>query len=79
MIASYKDMHDDNMFADLPQISIPTLVVAAGKGGVIQSGDIETIRTSSRNAEVVIVESAGHMIPWDDEEAFFSVVLPFIS
>lgn len=79
VIESYRDMHDDDMFVDLQDISPPTLFIVAGKGGVIQAPDINEIRTAMTHAVVHVVESAGHMVPWDDEEAFFAAVNPFIS
>jgi N-formylmaleamate deformylase len=71
IIASYNGFHEDDIHADLPKLNVPTLLMVAGKGGVILPEDIAEIQQLQPDIGVVHVENAGHMIPWDDEEGFY--------
>jgi N-formylmaleamate deformylase len=50
----------------------------AGRGGVIQPEDEAEILDLQPNIRSVHVENAGHMIPWDDLEGFFSAFGDFL-
>jgi N-formylmaleamate deformylase len=56
----------------------PALLMVAGRGGVIQPQDIAEIRELKPDIQVVQVENAGHMIPWDDLEGFFAAFADFL-
>jgi N-formylmaleamate deformylase len=71
IIASYNGFHEDDIHADLPRIKVPTLMMVAGKGGVVLPEDVAEIQSLQSRISVVRVETAGHMIPWDDEEGFY--------
>jgi N-formylmaleamate deformylase len=78
IIASYNGFHEDDIHVDLPKVKVPTLLMVAGKGGVIQPEDIAEIRSLQPNVGVVRVETAGHMIPWDDAEGFYRAFGDFL-
>lgn len=69
--ASFEGFHTDDVHADLPHVAAPTLLMVAGRGGVIGAQDIDEIRALSPSIRIVHVASAGHMIPWDDAEGFY--------
>lgn len=71
IVASYNGFHQDDIHADLPRIKVPTLLMVAGRGGVILPEDIVEIQSLNPAIEVVQVATAGHMIPWDDEAGFY--------
>lgn len=71
IVRSYDDFHDTDIHGDVAKLTAPTLLVVAGKGGVILPEDIDELRGLKPDLEVARVETAGHMIPWDDFEAFF--------
>jgi len=75
---AYEDFHRDDMHADLPHISVPTLLVAAGKGDVIRPAEFDEIVRLTPDIEAVVVPAAGHMIPWDDEAGFFAALGDFL-
>lgn len=79
IIRSYNDFHDTDVHADLPRINIPTLLVVAGKAGVILPQDEEEILALLPQGTSKTVANAGHMIPWDDFEGFFQAILPFFT
>lgn len=78
IIASYDGFHQDDIHADLPKIKVPTLLMVAGKGGVILPEDIAEIQSLNPAIGVVHVDTAGHMIPWDDEAGFYRAFGDFL-
>lgn len=74
---AYKGFHTDDVHADLPHLDLPIRLVVAGGSPVIETADIEEIRTLAPGIEVVTVEGAGHMIPWDDLDGFLGAVAGF--
>jgi N-formylmaleamate deformylase len=71
---AYQGFHQDDMHADFPHLSIPILLIAAGKGDVIRQEELDEILRLNKSIRAVRVERAGHMIPWDDEEGFFDAL-----
>ena len=74
---AYDGFHTDDIHADLPHLRLPMRLVVAGGATVIGKEDIAEICQLSPGIEVMIVEKAGHMIPWDDLEGFLSAVVDF--
>ncbi|KND16111.1 alpha/beta hydrolase [Pannonibacter phragmitetus] len=74
---AYDGFHTDDIHADLPHLRLPMRLVVAGGAAVIGKEDIAEICQLSPGIEVMIVEKAGHMIPWDDLEGFLSAVMDF--
>ena len=75
---AYNSFHQDDMHADLPKIAVRTLLIAAGKGDVIRPEELEELKRLIPNNQTVVVEAAGHMIPWDDEDGFHSALGRFL-
>ncbi len=78
VVTTYRAMHEDDMHADLAHIGVPTLLVVAGKAGVILPEDVAEIRNLLSRVEVAEVPAAGHMIPWDDFAGFFGAIGGFL-
>jgi N-formylmaleamate deformylase len=76
---AYRGFHEDDIHSDLPHLKTPTLLVVAGKGGVILADDIAEFRTLLPSIAVQRVENAAHLIPWDDFEGFFRVQSKFLA
>lgn len=75
---AYADFHDTDIHIDLPRLNVPALLLAAGQGGVIQPEDIEEIRALNPAIAVEVIRHVGHMLPWDDLEAFLTPVMGFL-
>jgi len=71
IVKAFNDFHDVDIHQYIPAISVPVLLMVAGKGNVILSEDIKEIKALNSNVVVNYVENAGHMIPWDDEQGFY--------
>jgi N-formylmaleamate deformylase len=77
IVRSYEDFSQTDIHADLLHIATPTLLMVAGKAGVIRPEDIAEFETLMPRLTVKIVTNAGHMIPWDNFAGFFAALLPF--
>jgi N-formylmaleamate deformylase len=78
VVASYDSFHSDDIHADIGLITAPTLLLAAGKGGVIQPEDIAELQRLAPSLRVQTIPDAGHMIPWDDLSGFLDAVFAFL-
>jgi len=78
VVKSYDDMHQEDIHQDMPHIQVPVLLMAAGRGDVISDADVAEIETLIPELRVTRVTSAGHMIPWDDEDAFYRAFGDFL-
>jgi len=78
IIKSFNDFHDVDIHQYIPEIQVPTLLMVAGKGGVILAEDIEEIQKLNAQITVSKIENAGHMIPWDDLDGFFAGFSDFL-
>jgi N-formylmaleamate deformylase len=78
VVTSFEEFHTGDFHDDLPQVAVPTMLMVAGRGDVIRPEDIEEIQKLLPSVEVSHVPDAGHMIPWDDEEGFYSAFGSFL-
>lgn len=78
IIKAYEDFHGVDIHQDFARNTLPTFLMIAGKGGVIDAEDEAEIRSLQPAIHIARVESAGHMIPWDDFEGFFSAFGDFL-
>ncbi|AEI79732.1 hydrolase or acyltransferase alpha/beta hydrolase superfamily [Cupriavidus necator N-1] len=78
VMRSFEDFHRDDIHADMPRITVPALLVTAGRGDVVRAEDVAEIRTLLPGVLVSHVAGAGHMIPWDDEAGFYAALGDFL-
>jgi N-formylmaleamate deformylase len=78
VIASFEGFQSDDIHVDLPWLSVPVLLMVAGRGDVVLPADIEEIRKLLPSVCVAHVPQAGHMIPWDDEAGFYMALADFL-
>lgn len=71
---AFDEFHSYDIHQYIPHIQVPTLLMVAGKGGVILPEDEQEIQQLNQNIDVKHLPNAGHMIPWDDFEGFFTVL-----
>lgn len=71
IVKAFNDFHEIDIHQYIPEVSVPTLLMVAGKGGVILEEDIQEMQSLNSQVSVSRVEQAGHMIPWDDEQGFY--------
>ncbi len=78
IVTAFDGFHQDDIHADVPHIKVPVLLMVAGRGGVIHAEDQKELEQLLPGIEVAHVPSAGHMIPWDDEEGFYAAFGHFL-
>ncbi|URD45488.1 N-formylmaleamate deformylase (plasmid) [Pseudomonas sp. BYT-5] len=78
IVRAFEDFHQVDIHQYLPSVTQPVLLMVAGRGGVIQPVDEAEIRELKPGVQIARVESAGHMIPWDDLEGFFAAFGDFL-
>ncbi|WP_106475892.1 alpha/beta fold hydrolase [Phytohalomonas tamaricis] len=78
IVQAFEEFHSVDVHQDLPRLSVPTLLMCAGRGGVIQAEDQEEIRGLLPSIRITTAANAGHMIPWDDFEGFFAAFEDFL-
>jgi len=78
IVRSFHDLNGDDIHADIPHLSMPVLLMAAGRGGVIGPKDMEELRQLMPQVVIRVIENAGHMIPYEDEAGFFAVLREFL-
>jgi len=78
MLASFEGFHTDDIHADLPHVSVPTLLITAARGDVVLPADVEELRALRPGLQEVRVPDAGHMIPWDNEPGFYQAFGEFL-
>jgi N-formylmaleamate deformylase len=74
LIESHRGFHSDDIHADLANLSIPTALIVAGRGGVIAREDENEIRRILPSIAIKHLENAGHQMQIDDTEGFLSIV-----
>ncbi|WP_342595046.1 alpha/beta hydrolase [Salinicola lusitanus] len=78
IVQAFEEFHTVDIHQDLSAITVPTLLICAGRGGVIQPPDQQEIRQRLPAIRITTAQDAGHMIPWDDFEGFFAAFEDFL-
>lgn len=78
IVQAFEEFHTVDIHQHLPAVRQPTLLMVAGRGGVIEPVDEAELRELKTDLQVARVADAGHMIPWDDLEGFFAAFGDFL-
>jgi len=76
---SLRGINEEDIHGDIPKIVAPALLMVAGKGGVIDDPDIDEVKKLLPSLLVRKIAHVGHMIPFDDLEAFFGSLDDFLA
>lgn len=74
LIESHRGFHHDDIHNDLAHLEVPTALIVAGRGEVIQPEDEKEIRRLLPSVTIRRLEGAGHQMQIDDTEGFISIV-----
>jgi N-formylmaleamate deformylase len=74
IVKAFNDFHETSFHDDIPGLRLPTALMVAGKGGVIQQDDIAELVSLKADLQIIHVPAAGHMIPWDDFPGFLGAL-----
>jgi N-formylmaleamate deformylase len=79
MTESRRSFDDEDIHALMPSIKCPTLLIGAGNGGTITDDEEQEIVGLIDDCRSIRIPDVGHMIPWDDVDAFTTAVRGFIA
>jgi N-formylmaleamate deformylase len=79
IIESHRSFQDEDIHGDLPKIAAETLLMYAEKGGTVTEADASEIMGLLKKGRKQRIDGVGHMIPWDDLDAFVSAVRTFLA
>lgn len=74
MIVTHCGFHEDDIHSDLPHLTIPVALIAAGKGDVIRDGDVEEIQRLNSRIVFRRLEDAGHQMQVDNLPGFLKLL-----
>jgi N-formylmaleamate deformylase len=78
VLESYKSFHEEDIHGDLPHIAADTLLLYAEKGDTVRESDADEIVKALKHGRKQRIDGAGHMIPFDQLDAFVSAVQGFL-
>jgi N-formylmaleamate deformylase len=70
----HRSFHEDDVHSDLPHLTVPTALIVAGGGGVIQANDEREIAALLPSIIIRRVENAGHQMQIDDLKGFLAAL-----
>lgn len=65
-------------WADLPRIKTPTLLLA-GRHDTMSVADKQRMRSLLPNSRLAVCEQGSHMSMYDDQQAYFAALVPFLA
>ncbi|MGQ3673298.1 alpha/beta fold hydrolase [Xanthobacter sp. TB0136] len=74
IVTAFEGFHTDDIHQDLPKLKVPSVLMIASRGGVIEEADEAEIITLNPAIRSTRVPDAGHMIPWDNFDGFFDAL-----
>ena len=75
---SHRSFEEEDIHKLLPDIRCETFMIYAEKGGTVREQDADEIVGAIPNASRVRIDGVGHMIPWDNLDAFVAAVRGFV-
>lgn len=74
VVVSHRGFHEDDIHGDLSLLKIPSALIAAGNGGVINDNEAEEILRLNPAIVFRRLKMAGHQMQVDNFEGFFEVL-----
>jgi non-heme chloroperoxidase len=71
-------LRDENVYADLPKISVPTLIVHGIHDKVIPFAQAQEVNQKIRNSQFVPFQYSGHGTFWEERNKFNQLLRQFI-
>jgi N-formylmaleamate deformylase len=79
VLSSFVGFHHDDIHADLPAMTQPSLLITAERGDVVREEEAAEMQALAPSLQHLRVADAGHMIPWDNLPGFLGAIRPFLS
>ena len=75
---SHRSLQDEDIHALMPSIKSPTFLICAENGGTIRAEEEREIVDLIADCRAIRIPGVGHMMPWDDLDAFVDAVRGFV-
>ena len=75
---SYNSFNDEDIFSSLSMIESETLLMYAEHGDTVRDNEASDFVGRLQHGHLWKVKNAGHMIPWDNPDAFHEITTRFI-
>lgn len=72
--ATYRDFHDQDLYADMASLRCPTTLLVAQASGVILEEDIRAFESALPQLRIVRVPGAAHQMQAENTEVFFAAL-----
>ncbi len=76
---SYENFHTEDFFPTWRGVTAPRLCLCGATSPVVTTAGLDEMKLANPGAEYIVVEAAGHMIPWDNLNGFLKAALTFIA
>lgn len=76
---THRSFHEESIHDDLAHIDTPALLLYAERGNTVTDEDAAEFTLAMGNCTAQKILDAGHMIPWDQLDAFVAAVADFIA
>ncbi len=76
---SHAGFETEDFFAYWEKVSAPAVLIYGAESPVVTSQGAADLRSANSAIPSYAVASAGHMIPWDNQEGFFDVLTPILN
>lgn len=79
IVESYENLAIEDVMDPWAALKLPTLFVYGTDSLMVTADDVRQLAETNPRAELAGVEGAGHMVPWDELDAFLAAVRPFLA
>ncbi len=76
---THRSFHEESIHGDLAHIATPSLLLYAERGNTVTDEEAAEITQAMGHCTAQKILDAGHMIPWDQLDAFVAAVAGFIA
>lgn len=78
VVATYRGFHEEDLMEFWADVPSPALFIWGGDSPVVGPDVADELQAANPNARIVEQPGAGHMLPWDDLDAFVGLVRGFL-
>ncbi|WP_010651290.1 alpha/beta fold hydrolase [Oceanobacillus massiliensis] len=76
--AVIRTLRDETLYDDLPNITVPTLIVHGVHDGVVPFAQAQELDQKIRNSQLVPFQYSGHGLFWEEHDTFNRLLAQFI-
>lgn len=74
----FKNIISEDLIRYVVEINIPVFLVWGANDRLVPSTDVEKIKKYNRRIQSKIIPNVGHKLPYENPQAFFNTIVPFL-